>query len=85
MTKRFEVCKDVNDLKAGEAFEWVNSTDEDCVVVKCKPPLVKNRYPVKKHGRTPANVQDPIKPGNYDYDCDCNGERAQPKIIIRAV
>ena len=83
MTKRFEVCKDVDSLKPGESFEWVNSTDKDCAVVKCKPPLEQNRYVVKKHGgTTPAKVQDKATPQDYDYDCECEGFKTNPKIII---
>jgi hypothetical protein len=82
VTKRFEVCKDVDHLKAGESFEWVNSTDKDCTVFDCKPPLEHPTYVVKKHSHTPAKVQNGTQVGNYDYDCKCDGIRTNPRIII---
>jgi len=81
MTKRFAICDDVH-VKPGEAFEWLNSTDKDCTATKCKPPLEKNRYVVKKHSTELARAQKKIKPGDYEYDCECNGKKGQPKIII---
>jgi hypothetical protein len=84
MPQSFKVCTDVDHLKAGESFKWVNSTDNDCTLTKCKPPLTKSRYVVKKHSSLPAKVQDPVKVGNYDYECDCSKRKRKnnPKIII---
>jgi hypothetical protein len=82
VTKKFEVCGDVDRLKPGESFEWINSGDEDCTILNCDPPLEKSQYSVKKHNHTPAKVQDHAVVGNYDYDCECDRKKGQPKIII---
>lgn len=82
VTKRFEVCSDVDRLKPGEPFEWINSGDEDCTILNCMPPLEQSQYSVKKHRTAPAKVQDHALAGIYNYDCECHGKKGQPRIII---
>ena len=82
MPQHFNVCHDVDHVKAGETFEWVNSTDKDCCLTKCNPPLENSSYFVKKHNSLLAKAQDHIPVGNYEYECDCEKTKGNPKIII---
>lgn len=84
MKKQFKACKDVDFVSAGDSFEWLNTSNKDCTLTKCQPPLTQSSYFVAKNGGTAAATVDAkATPGTYPYKCDCEGIENQPVIIIK--
>jgi hypothetical protein len=78
----FYVCDDVDEVRQGETFVWLNPDNTDHTISNCGRVLTKDQYTVQAHSFEEATVLDhaPHGPHQPTHVPDCG--KGQPKIII---
>ncbi len=71
-------------VKAGETFEFSNTTETGVQLSGLNPPLENADYHIPANGTVTATAQKHAQPGEYPYTVTPDTAAGQPKIKISA-